>query len=221
MGCQRPPDATHITTQRPNIPSQPQIPFYSKPVLRTCPFVMALKRMRHTPKCPLPHTPSRSPLDLGVCSGPGSCVQRDRSPGGSQRAQGPKGELKPYSARYVPYTQYTCAVHRSHRCAARRTAYAALGPERPRLPLCPQPATSSSAPHSPTTVLVQLSTALCPGPHRVSMVPSRFTAAPPALPLQAFRDHRIGPHHFSGSTGYGHGDLGREALDSVSRGKGN
>ncbi|PNH09475.1 hypothetical protein TSOC_003919, partial [Tetrabaena socialis] len=30
----------------------------------------------------------------------------------------------------------------------------------------------------------------------------------------AFRRHRIGPHHFQGSTGYGHGDLGREALDS-------
>jgi hypothetical protein len=24
-----------------------------------------------------------------------------------------------------------------------------------------------------------------------------------------------GPHHFQGSTGYGHGDLGREALDEV------
>lgn len=32
----------------------------------------------------------------------------------------------------------------------------------------------------------------------------------------AMRRHRIGPHHFSGSTGYGHGDLGREAFDSVS-----
>ena len=32
----------------------------------------------------------------------------------------------------------------------------------------------------------------------------------------AFRDERIGPHHFAGSTGYGHGDLGREALDNVS-----
>lgn len=29
------------------------------------------------------------------------------------------------------------------------------------------------------------------------------------------RRHRIGPHHFSGSTGYGHGDLGREAFDEV------
>lgn len=27
--------------------------------------------------------------------------------------------------------------------------------------------------------------------------------------------HRVGPHHFSGSTGYGHGDLGREAFDLV------
>jgi hypothetical protein len=32
----------------------------------------------------------------------------------------------------------------------------------------------------------------------------------------AFKRQRIGPHHFQGSTGYGHGDLGREALDNVS-----
>lgn len=32
----------------------------------------------------------------------------------------------------------------------------------------------------------------------------------------AMQKQRIGPHHFSGSTGYGHGDLGREAFDSVS-----
>ncbi|GFH24813.1 uncharacterized protein HaLaN_22674 [Haematococcus lacustris] len=31
----------------------------------------------------------------------------------------------------------------------------------------------------------------------------------------AFREQRIGPHHFQGSTGYGHGDWGREALDKV------
>eukprot|EP00775_Hariotina_reticulata_P010032 gene10032-10188_t len=31
----------------------------------------------------------------------------------------------------------------------------------------------------------------------------------------AFRKHHIGPYHFQGSTGYGHGDLGREALDNV------
>lgn len=31
----------------------------------------------------------------------------------------------------------------------------------------------------------------------------------------AFREHRVGAHHFAGSTGYGHGDLGRAALDSV------
>lgn len=31
----------------------------------------------------------------------------------------------------------------------------------------------------------------------------------------SMRRHRIGPHHFSGSTGYGHGDLGRAALDDV------
>ncbi|KAI8477427.1 MAG: putative methionine gamma-lyase [Monoraphidium minutum] len=32
---------------------------------------------------------------------------------------------------------------------------------------------------------------------------------------EAFRAARVGPHHFQGSTGYGHGDLGREALDHV------
>ncbi len=31
----------------------------------------------------------------------------------------------------------------------------------------------------------------------------------------AFKENRIGPHHFQGSTGYGHGDWGREALDNV------
>jgi cystathionine beta-lyase family protein involved in aluminum resistance len=31
----------------------------------------------------------------------------------------------------------------------------------------------------------------------------------------SFRSHRIGPHHFCGSTGYGHGDVGRAALDDV------
>lgn len=33
--------------------------------------------------------------------------------------------------------------------------------------------------------------------------------------LAAFRDHRIGTHHFSGVSGYGHDDLGRDALDQV------
>lgn len=32
---------------------------------------------------------------------------------------------------------------------------------------------------------------------------------------KAFQAARVGPHHFAGSTGYGHGDLGREALDKV------
>ena len=31
----------------------------------------------------------------------------------------------------------------------------------------------------------------------------------------AFRHARIGPHHFGGSTGYGHGDIGRAALDEA------
>ena len=33
---------------------------------------------------------------------------------------------------------------------------------------------------------------------------------------RAFKKARIGPHHFAGSTGYGHGDLGRAAFDEVS-----
>ena len=33
--------------------------------------------------------------------------------------------------------------------------------------------------------------------------------------LQAFRDHRVGSHHFASVTGYGHGDLGRQVLDQV------
>ncbi|PZV16387.1 MAG: aluminum resistance family protein [Leptolyngbya sp.] len=33
--------------------------------------------------------------------------------------------------------------------------------------------------------------------------------------LEAFRQHRVGTHHFSGVTGYGHSDLGREVLDRV------
>jgi cystathionine beta-lyase family protein involved in aluminum resistance len=33
--------------------------------------------------------------------------------------------------------------------------------------------------------------------------------------LVAFRQHRVGVHHFAGVTGYGHGDLGREVLDRV------
>ena len=33
--------------------------------------------------------------------------------------------------------------------------------------------------------------------------------------LSSFRSHGIGTHHFAGIDGYGHGDLGREALDGV------
>lgn len=33
--------------------------------------------------------------------------------------------------------------------------------------------------------------------------------------LEAFRDRRVGSHHFAGVTGYGHDDLGRETLDRV------
>ena len=32
---------------------------------------------------------------------------------------------------------------------------------------------------------------------------------------KACRDERVGPQHFAGSSGYGHGDLGRAALDRV------
>jgi len=33
--------------------------------------------------------------------------------------------------------------------------------------------------------------------------------------LLAFRQHRVGVHHFAGVTGYGHDDLGRQVLDAV------
>lgn len=33
--------------------------------------------------------------------------------------------------------------------------------------------------------------------------------------LQAFRNHRVGVHHFASVSGYGHDDLGRETLDKV------
>jgi cystathionine beta-lyase family protein involved in aluminum resistance len=33
--------------------------------------------------------------------------------------------------------------------------------------------------------------------------------------LTAFKDHHIGEQHFAGTTGYGHGDLGRDALEAV------
>lgn len=33
--------------------------------------------------------------------------------------------------------------------------------------------------------------------------------------LRSFRNQRVGVHHFSSTTGYGHGDLGRETLDRV------
>ncbi len=33
--------------------------------------------------------------------------------------------------------------------------------------------------------------------------------------LTAMRHHRVGPHHFSGVSGYGHDDLGRDTLDCV------
>ena len=33
--------------------------------------------------------------------------------------------------------------------------------------------------------------------------------------IEAFRDARIGPHHFAGSSGYGRDDIGREALDKL------
>ncbi len=33
--------------------------------------------------------------------------------------------------------------------------------------------------------------------------------------LNSFRHHRVGPHHFTGVSGYGHDDLGRETLDKV------
>uniref|UniRef100_A0A1D2A625 Uncharacterized protein n=1 Tax=Auxenochlorella protothecoides TaxID=3075 RepID=A0A1D2A625_AUXPR len=43
----------------------------------------------------------------------------------------------------------------------------------------------------------------------------RLIAANVARTQRAFATARIGPHHFLGSTGYGHGDLGRGALDQI------
>lgn len=36
-----------------------------------------------------------------------------------------------------------------------------------------------------------------------------------ARTLEAFRAHRVGPHHFASVSGYGHDDLGRDVLDKV------
>ena len=33
--------------------------------------------------------------------------------------------------------------------------------------------------------------------------------------LTAFRNHRLGVHHFASVTGYGHDDLGRQTLDEI------
>jgi cystathionine beta-lyase family protein involved in aluminum resistance len=33
--------------------------------------------------------------------------------------------------------------------------------------------------------------------------------------LEAFRQHRVGSHHFNSVSGYGHDDLGRDTLDRV------
>ncbi|MBD2104156.1 methionine gamma-lyase family protein [Leptolyngbya sp. FACHB-261] len=33
--------------------------------------------------------------------------------------------------------------------------------------------------------------------------------------LTAYREHRVGPHHFAGVSGYGHDDLGRQVIDEV------
>ena len=43
----------------------------------------------------------------------------------------------------------------------------------------------------------------------------RLVAANLSWVQQAFATAQVGPHHFAGSTGYGHGDLGRDALDKV------
>lgn len=43
----------------------------------------------------------------------------------------------------------------------------------------------------------------------------RLIAANSARVQAAMAAVKLGPHHWAGSTGYGHGDLGREALDEV------
>lgn len=43
----------------------------------------------------------------------------------------------------------------------------------------------------------------------------RLISANIARVQRAYAEERIGPHHFQGSTGYGHGDLGRASLDAA------
>ncbi len=134
----------------------------------------------------------------------------------------------PCSARSTAWWQPTCA--RSRRCAGtvqctKRVVHAVYVGGTPLALVCSVAQSASySGPFAPPHASVtptsyhhptQLHPLCC---CRCLPPPPPRPRVPPCCP-QAFRDHRIGPHHFSGSTGYGHGDLGREALDSVSRGK--
>ena len=78
-----------------------------------------------------------------------------------------------------------------------------------------------------TLSLATLPTALA-GPTPLQLVNSARSALRPTFDavdesthfhlkrvLDAFRKHNVGAHHFAGVDGYGHGDLGREALDAV------
>lgn len=64
---------------------------------------------------------------------------------------------------------------------------------------------------SPSTLIEAAEAALAPVWSRID----RIRHANQKKVLQAFRDHHIGEQHFAGTTGYGHGDLGREALEAV------
>ena len=71
---------------------------------------------------------------------------------------------------------------------------------------------NSANPHpTPESLLDKAITALSPTFTSVDMQVKRNLNKV----LQAFREHRVGAHHFASVSGYGHNDLGREVLDQV------
>jgi cystathionine beta-lyase family protein involved in aluminum resistance len=81
----------------------------------------------------------------------------------------------------------------------------------PPTPSPPSPSPSPSPSASASALIWRCAADLSP----VFAQVDRLVHANLSRVQRAFRDSRVGPHHFAGSTGYGHGDQGREALDSV------
>ncbi|GFR52410.1 hypothetical protein Agub_g14981, partial [Astrephomene gubernaculifera] len=98
-------------------------------------------------------------------------------------------------------------VAHGERRSANRTKWATLEPPSTQEPLVAEPAEELSV----ADQIWRCSQDLTP----VFSEIDRLVAANVRRVQRAFRNARIGPHHFQGSTGYGHGDLGREALDEV------